>query len=116
MSRWTEWRKLADSRHWYPEELTWDGPACYELGIGGPRKGAMRTVYVGETDNERRRLSCYARSGSHLAELIDAHLDEGWCLYYRAQARPSKREALAMQNRLLARFWYEWNKQLNHLP
>ena len=111
---WTRWRKLADQHYWYPETLSWDGPACYELAIAGPRGGGLRIMYIGETDNERRRLSVYARTGSHLSRVITAHLEAGFCLYYRAQAMPTKNAAFQMQNRMLRRFEYRWNKQLNH--
>jgi hypothetical protein len=55
----------------------------------------------------------YASDGSHLAKLIDWHLKQGWVLYYRAWAVPSKRAAVMMQNRLLLRHRFDWNTQLN---
>lgn len=113
MSRWTAWRLIANRREWFDEELDHDGPACYELGIGGPRRGDIQAVYVGETSNERRRVCTYARSGCHLARIIDRHLRDGWCLYYRAQMKHTKAAAIQMQNALLRRFEYHWNLQLN---
>ena len=110
---WTKWRKIADSYEWYDDELDWDGPACYELAIAGPRGGDLKPVYVGETSNERRRVANYARSGSHLSEIVDEHLRRGWTLCYRAQAAPTKAAGEAMQDRLLDRFEYDWNLQLN---
>jgi hypothetical protein len=110
---WTNWRKIADRYEWYDDELEWDGPACYELAIAGPRGGDLRPVYVGETSNEGRRVASYARSGSHLSEIVDEHLRCGWTLWYRAQAAPTKAAAIAMQDRLLDRFGYDWNLQLN---
>src|SRR5574337_2025800 len=101
MSKWTAWRKLADKKHWYDDDFDYDGPACYELGIGGPRRGNIQTVYVGETSNEKSRLYSYARYGSHLSPIIDAHLRKGYTLYYRAQALPLKKDAVKMQNSLL---------------
>jgi hypothetical protein len=113
MSAWTQWRKIADKRGWYGDDLDWDGPACYELATGGPRGGNLRIIYVGETANERKRVIAYASHGSHLAEIINWHLRQGWHLFYRAQTKNSKRSAVEMQNRLLAEFEYDWNIQLN---
>ena len=109
MSTWTRWRKIADRKHWYNDTFDYEGPACYELAIGGPRGGNMRIVYVGETGNEKRRISAYARHGSHLSEIIDWHLKKGWCLFYHAQAKKTKAAAKKMQNRLLAKYDYDWN-------
>ena len=110
---WTRWRKIADRRHWFPEALDWNGPACYELALAGPRGGDLRIVYVGETVNEHSRVVAYASRGSHLAEIIASHLRRGWCLFYRAQAKVSKAEAVRMQNSLLADYDYDWNILLN---
>jgi hypothetical protein len=106
---WTNWRKIAEKGTWCDDELDYDGPACYELAVGGPRGGDIRPVYVGETVNERTRVIAYASHGSHLAQIIRSHLRDGWSLYYRAQARPSKKAAKAMQDRLLEQFAYDWN-------
>ena len=113
MCAWTAWRKIADRDHWYSDKLDWDGPACYELGIGGPRGGNLRVVYVGETVNESRRVTAYASHGSHLSEIVVWHLNKGWHLLYRAQAKTSKQKAVQLQNNLLAMFEYDWNIQLN---
>jgi GIY-YIG catalytic domain-containing protein len=110
---WTNWRKIAEKGTWCDEELDHDGPACYELAIGGPRGGDIRPVYVGETVNERTRVIAYASHGSHLADIIASHLRRGWSLYYRAQARPSKRAAKGTQDRLLKEFEYDWNILMN---
>lgn len=114
MSRWTNWRKIADRRGWDGDSLDRDGPACYELALAGPRGGNLRVVYVGETSNEKRRLIAYASHGSHLAEIIDSHLRRDWHLFYRAQLKKSKLAAVEAQDRLLARFDYDWNICLNH--
>jgi len=110
MSNWTAWRKLANKKNWYNNEFDYDGPACYELGIGGPRGGNIQPVYVGETANERIRLSSYACHGSHLSAFIDKCLQQGYTLFYRAQALNSKRAAKNMQDNLLKKFLYDWNK------
>jgi len=109
MGRWTNLRKISDRDSWYDGNFDYEGPACYELAIAGPRGGAPRIVYVGETGNERARLSCYARHGSHLSEIIDWHLAHGWHLYYRAYALASKEAAKGMQDSRLSRFFYAWN-------
>lgn len=113
MSSWTRWRKLADNNSWYDHEFDYDGPACYELGIGGPRGGNIQPVYVGETSNEKRRITAYARHGSHLSGIIDSHLRRGFNLYYRAQALSSKAVAKRMQDNLLNGYTYDWNIQSN---
>lgn len=113
MPRWTIWRKIADKHNWYSDRLDWDGPACYELAIGGPRGGNIQIKYVGETSNEKKRVSAYARHGSHLSEIIDDHLKRGWNLFYRAQAMNSKHEAILMQDSLLMSYDYDWNILLN---
>ena len=113
MANWTQWRKIADRDNWYSETLDWDGPACYELSIAGPRGGNRKVVYIGETLNERKRVAAYASHGSHLSEIIHSHLADGWHLFYRARAAASKEKAVAMQNNLLARWDYDWNIMLN---
>jgi hypothetical protein len=113
MPQWTAWRKIADRQGWYGDLLDWNGPACYELAIAGSREGALRIVYVGETSNEKRRVIAYAARGAHLSEIINWHIRDGWCLFYRAQAMTSKEGVAQMQNNLLARWQYDWNIQLN---
>ncbi len=110
---WTKWRLLADKKYWHDEELDYDGPSCYELGIKAKYGRIIQPKYVGETGNEMERMNEYARRGSHLRDIIDYHLRRGYRLYYRAQAKSSKEEAIRMQNNLLARFDYDWNIQLN---
>lgn len=110
---WTEWRLLADRENWYGDGFDYEGPCCYELGTGGPRGGNIEPHYVGETANEKERMCRYARDGSHLSRIIDWHLKQGWCLYYRAWSRRSKEAAIQMQNNLLGRCKYDWNEKLN---
>jgi hypothetical protein len=110
---WTQWRKIADSEYWYDDAFDWDGPACYELSIAGTRGGNRKIVYVGETINEKKRMSAYAQHGSHLSEIIHEHLKDGWHLFYRSRSAESKQDAVEMQNSLLAKFNYDWNIVLN---
>ena len=102
--RWTNWRKIADKDYWYTESLDWGGPACYELAIAGPRGGSRKTVYVGETNSEKRRMSTYAKNGSHLSELINAHLEAGWHLYYHAILTETKEKAVLLFDNLGSNF------------
>ncbi len=111
--RWTNWRLLATADEWCDDRCDWTGPACYELGTGGSRGGRIRIHYVGETANELTRMRSYARNGSHLGQIIEDHLGDGWYLYYRAISCDSKRCAKELQDRLLARHAYDWNIRLN---
>jgi len=113
MGQWTRPRLIASGGEWFNEHFDYNGAACYELGTGGTRGGRIQWHYVGETGNERARISCYARNGSHLSETINWHLRRGWCLYYRARAFATKELAKQMQDNLLRRFKYDWNTILN---
>ncbi len=114
MGRWIEPRLIASHGIWYIDaEYDYDGPACYELGLFGPRGGNKRWVYVGETNNEMRCIKGYAKNGSHLADLINAELKAGWHLYYQSHAFPTKELAKRRQDQLLAMYNYPWNKLLN---
>jgi hypothetical protein len=113
MARWTYPRIIAYRNKWYDDSSDYDGPACYEIGTGGLRAGNLQWHYVGETKNELTRIAAYARTGSHLSDIIEWHLRRGWCLYCRSVACSSKREAKQMQDNLLFRYKYDWNEQLN---
>lgn len=110
---WTQPRLLAYRNEWFDETLDHCGPACYEIGTGGPRGGGLKWHYVGETSNESARMCQYGRDGSHLSHLIRYHLRQGWHIWYHAQACASKQAAVEMQNRLLRQFKYDWNQVLN---
>jgi len=113
MSKWSNWIKLASKDYWIDYKNVYNGPACYELGIGGLNYGNIIPVYVGETKTEKSRISKYAKGESHLKEIIDEHLERGFTLYYRAQAKSSKAEAKRMQDSLLTKYDYGWNILLN---
>jgi GIY-YIG domain-containing protein len=110
---WTKWRLLADGKEWFDDSFDYEGPCCYELATAGPQCGNVRIHYVGETKNEKKRMTRYGQDGSHLTEIIHSHLKAGWCLWYRSWSVPSKAAAIAMQNRLLADNKYDWNVLLN---
>jgi|SRR3989344_1961100 len=106
---WTKWRKLAEGKEWHNDLFDWDGPACYELAIAGPRGGDREIMYVGETDNEKRRMSQYGSYGSHIRKEIDSHLKHSCVLWYRAQAFDTKKKAKVFQDSLLDKYDYPWN-------
>lgn len=110
MSGWTEWKRLAAKSAWFDDDFDdYNRPACYELALAGPRGGDLDIMYVGETKHEKTRIKEYAARGSHLSAEIDRELRNGWTLWYRAQAKDTKAQAKAMQDRLLAEYAYPWN-------
>jgi len=110
---WTRPRLLAYLNEWYDASLDHDGPACYEIGTGGPRGGNIVWHYVGETANEKARMSRYGSDGSHLSKKINQNLKEGWRVYYHACACQSKAAAKRMQDNLLRQWEYDWNEISN---
>jgi hypothetical protein len=54
---WTKPRLLAKGNEWYGDDFDNEGPACYELGTGGPRGGKTHWHYIGETANEKKRAT-----------------------------------------------------------
>ena len=113
MGRLTEPRLIAYKNEWYDDSFDYDGPACYQLGTGGPQGGDIQWHYVGETSNESQRISTYARDGSHLSSEINWHLRQGWHLYYRAIACSTKEEAKQMQDSYLSQYNFDWNEKQN---
>jgi hypothetical protein len=110
---WTTWRLLAEGREWCDADFDYDGAACYQLSIAGPRGGNRHIVYCGHTGNEKERMTQYGRDGSHLAEIIRQHLNKNWSLSYRGWCCDSKEDAAAMERRLLNKFKFPWNIVLN---
>ncbi len=106
---WTSPGLLAFKTEWFDATLDHDGPACYEIGTGGPRGGGIEWHYVGETNNEKSRMTRYGRDGSHLSKRIDRHLKDGWHIWYHACACKTKADAKRMQDSLLAKWEYDWN-------
>lgn len=114
MGRWIKPRIIASKGIWYLDTVyDYEGPACYELGLFGPRGGNARWMYVGETNNEKRRIQSYAKNGSHVSELIEAELETGWHLYYQSHRFSTKELAKRRQDQLLGTYNYPWNKLLN---
>lgn len=112
MPRWSHWRLLANKERWFGVDLDYDGPACYELGVGR-RVDRVKIKYVGETGNERQRMAQYGYDGSHLRDVINRRLDSGENLYYRSQRFSSREAAVLRQNNLLDAYDYDWNIQRN---
>ena len=106
---WTQPQLLAYKNKWFDASLDYEGPACYEIGTGGPRGGNIEWHYVRQTVNEKQRMTRYGSDGSHLSEMINWHLKQGWYIWYHACAWPSKKAAKKMQDNLLARWEYDWN-------
>jgi hypothetical protein len=113
MSKWTNWKKIAKSNECYLDDVIYTGASCYELGVKQWLIEDIQPVYVAETSNEKRRISCYATHGSHLNNIINEHLKMGHALYYRTKAKRPKKEAKKMQDFLLAKYEYDWNIQFN---
>lgn len=111
---WTRARLLAYKGTWFSDCFDYNGPACYELGTGGPRGGNIQWHYVGHTKNEKNRMCRYGRDGSHLSKIIDYHINQGWCIHYRSWSRTTKEAAEKMERSMLRQFTYDWNKILNH--
>jgi ribosomal protein S19E (S16A) len=113
MARWIDWRKIANKDFWYEDAFDWEGAAVYELGISGPRGGNFLVKYVGETNNEKQRITKYAQNGSHISNYIFEELELGSILWYRSLRMNSKEDAVTKQNKLLKDFDYPWNKHRN---
>jgi excinuclease UvrABC nuclease subunit len=111
---WTDWLEVADVSEYNSDNIPeWEGPACYELGVGKPRGRSIEIMYVGETNCLRKRIASYARDGSHLEYYIDDELNSGKILHYRFQRKASKEDATILQNNLLEKYDYPWNYQRN---
>ena len=62
---WTNWKILTDGYQF--DRIQYNGPACYELGIGRLKTKPDRPSYVGKTGNLRVRMSKYGSTfGDHL--------------------------------------------------
>ena len=114
---WTHWRELANEEDWYPDNVDYDGAACYELGINGKWKHYVIPVYVGETANLSKRMYKYGLNGSHLRKLLLKYWRYEYVLWFRYFPVYDKTDAMKMQNLLLNRFGlerYPWNTQFSN--
>ena len=79
-------------------------------------------VYVGSTcrdrDSLRRRIREYCNNGSHNEDLINEALRRGYELWVRVKSsggRVPRQNAINMENVLLARYDYAWNRINNEV-
>ena len=84
------------------------GPACYELGTGGPKGGGIHYRHICCGDKKRNvGESLVMLEMAHSSDIIDKHLRAGWHLYYRACACSSKEAIEQRQDNLLGRSDYD---------
>lgn len=109
MNNWSSWILLGCSR----KEVflvDYEGPGCYELGIICGQES--KTMYVGESDNIRRRLYEHARSkNDNLARKILTSYNNGWHLYGHFLATKDKEKAKFEEQIHLMLYRYKWNKK-----
>lgn len=113
MAKWSEWILIADAKYAYLDKIDDDEAACYELGLFDPEEDDVDPVYIGETCNLFQRISSYAEHGSHLWEIIDEHLEEGFELYVRYQLFFTKEDAQRYESKMLKKYDYDWNIKNN---
>ena len=113
---WSHWRFLADEDTWHIEDLSYEGAACYELGIRRKWKRRVIPVYVGNTGNLFIRMDQYARDGSHLRGLLLKYWKHDYVLYFKYSQNRKKETAQKEEKKLLSKFGlerYPWNTQLD---
>lgn len=113
MNNWSEWILIADAKNAYLGEIDDEDAACYELGLFDDESEEISPVYVGETCNLLQRISSYAEHGSHLWEIIDDHLDDGFDLYVRFKLFYTKENAQEYEMKMLRKYDYDWNIKNN---
>ena len=76
-------------------------------------------VYVGSTCLRRKpqklgsRIIRYCKYGNHKKDLINEALDGGYELWVRVKLASSEQDAQEMENALLRKYDYAWNKRRN---
>jgi len=92
----------------------------YEWGDKRPLRGqhTNKVVYLGNTCKPgalKGRIQSYCRNGSHKADLMNDTLFRGYELSVRFQPTRirRKRNAERMENKLLSKYNYAWNKRNN---
>lgn len=76
-------------------------------------------VYVGSTcvcrkpQKMRSRIIRYCRYGNHKKDLINEALTRGYEMWVRVKRARSEKKAQSMENALLRRYDYAWNKRQN---
>lgn len=113
--RWSNWARFVfSSAEWLDERGFYPGPAAYQLAVGGPKRGIQQIVYIGETENEYRRMYEYGSGNSHLEHLIEPVLAAGLQIYHQGIRLATKEQALALQWNILEQNpppKFPWNKQ-----
>ena len=105
MPRFTNWRPLTERARDY------NCPCVYELGMRRGR-GRIWPVYTGESGNGKGRINAYASGGSHKRSEIYEAESEGYEIFFRLRAVPSKEHAKRSQDAVLARRGssFPWNR------
>ena len=74
-------------------------------------------VYVGSTCRGRgslgQRIKEYCRDGSHKSHFINRALFQGYEFWVRVKVSADKDDSGEMENKLLDKYDYAWNKRLN---
>ncbi|MCK6639429.1 MAG: hypothetical protein L6Q81_05035 [Bacteroidia bacterium] len=112
---WSRWQLLATFEEDFADDLIDDGPACYELGLvhEDDSLDELEIVYIGETCDLYQRCCSYAECGSHLWEIVDDHLEDGFELYVRYKLFYSKEDACIYERKMLDKYDYPWNIRHN---
>ena len=94
----------------------------YEWGAKGPLLGQnkIKALYLGSSCRAKPgaltgRIRDYLRNGSHKQDLINGALLKGYELWVRVKPTRINRKLNAelMENKLLAKYNYAWNKRNN---
>lgn len=122
-SEWSSWRPLlypVQREVWFQRSAHVSRvpavPAVYELGIVKSVEDAVASrecVYLGKTQNARRRTFSYAWRGSHLSPLLHRALLAGHRVDFRYMTVADAAKARTIETLVLARFDYAWNVELN---
>ena len=92
----------------------------YEWGVKRPLldETEIRVVYIGSTCRVktgalRGRIREYLTDGSHKKDLMNNALRSGYELWVRVKPTSDRLNAEGMENKLLAKYNYAWNKRNN---
>ena len=92
----------------------------YEWKAKGTRRNQPNyVVYVGSTCVRRNpqklgsRIIRYCKYGNHEKDLINEALERGYELWVRVKPALSEKDAQSMENALLRKYDYAWNKRRN---
>ena len=121
--QWEEWELLATNNEYFPVDYEYDIPGIYLLGITdmsiyeikkyGIDDEDVKIVYIGESGCIMDRLNSYGETGSHLYDIIDYHLNEGFKLSYSIYETISKENAQELEYQFLMEYDFDWNIKNN---